>query len=127
MLTWPSIDLCFSCVGGDFLKVFLHLEASGVSEYTPWSGVLCGDLRDIPQVLYSSRSTLILEFHTQESSSANATGFFGNFHFIDRRKFHHGARVANFQIVVVFQDVGNGRDDRNEKSHSRALSSPAFL
>ncbi|XP_006563716.1 suppressor of lurcher protein 1 isoform X2 [Apis mellifera] len=75
------------CVGGDFLKVFLHLEGSGVSEYTPWSGVLCGDLRDVPQVLYSSRSTLILEFHTQESSSSNATGFFGNFHFIDRRLF----------------------------------------
>lgn len=73
-------------MGGDFLKVFLHLEGSGVSEYTPWSGVLCGDLRDVPQVLYSSRSTLILEFHTQESSSSNATGFFGNFHFIDRRK-----------------------------------------
>ncbi|XP_076547190.1 sol1 isoform X1 [Osmia lignaria lignaria] len=74
------------CVGGDFVKVFLHLETTGVSEYTPWSGVLCGDLRDIPQVLYSSRSTLILEFHTQGPPS-NATGFFGNFHFINRRLF----------------------------------------
>ncbi|KOC65710.1 Dorsal-ventral patterning protein tolloid, partial [Habropoda laboriosa] len=74
------------CVGGDFLKVFLHLETTGVSEYTPWSDVLCGDLRDIPQVLYSSRSTLILELHTQGPPS-NATGFFGNFRFIDRRLF----------------------------------------
>ncbi|CAD1475698.1 unnamed protein product [Heterotrigona itama] len=60
-------------------------ETSGVSEYTPWSGVLCGDIHDIPQVLYSSRSTLILELHTQGTSS-NATGFFGNFHFINRRE-----------------------------------------
>ncbi|KOX79770.1 hypothetical protein WN51_11380 [Melipona quadrifasciata] len=60
-------------------------ETSGVSEYTPWSGVLCGDLHDIPQVLYSSRSTLILELHTQGPPS-NATGFFGNFHFINRRE-----------------------------------------
>ncbi|XP_078032759.1 CUB domain-containing protein Sol1 [Augochlora pura] len=74
------------CVGGDFLKVFLHLESNGVSEYTPWSGVLCGELRDIPQILYSSRSTLILELHTQGPPS-NATGFFGNFRFIDRRLF----------------------------------------
>lgn len=81
-------------MGGDFLKVFLHLEGSGVSEYTPWSGVLCGDLRDVPQVLYSSRSTLILEFHSQESSSSNATGFFGNFHFIDRRK------LSNIYILL---------------------------
>ena len=71
------------CVGGDFLKVFLHLETNGVSEYTPWTGVLCGDLHDIPQVLYSSRSTLILELHTQGPPS-NATGFFGNFQFINR-------------------------------------------
>ncbi|XP_076164944.1 sol1 isoform X1 [Ptiloglossa arizonensis] len=74
------------CVGGDFLKVFLHLETTGVSEYTPWSGVLCGELRDIPQILYSSRSTLILELHSQ-SPPSNATGFSGNFRFIDRRMF----------------------------------------
>ncbi|KAG5308949.1 SOL1 protein, partial [Pseudoatta argentina] len=75
-----------SCTRGDFLKLFLHLESKGISEYTPWSGVLCGELRDIPQVLYSSRSTLILEFHTQFPSS-NATGFSGTFRFIDRRLF----------------------------------------
>ena len=73
------------CVGSDFMKVFLHLETTGVSEYTPWSGVLCGELRDIPQIFYSSRSTLILELHTQGPPS-NATGFFGNFRFIDRRE-----------------------------------------
>ncbi|XP_050449029.1 suppressor of lurcher protein 1 isoform X2 [Cataglyphis hispanica] len=77
---WPN------CSRGDYLKLFLHLEGKGVSEYTPWSGVLCGELRDIPQVLYSSRSRLILEFHT-ESPSSNATGFSGVFRFIDRRLF----------------------------------------
>ncbi|XP_014603020.1 PREDICTED: suppressor of lurcher protein 1-like isoform X2 [Polistes canadensis] len=75
------------CTRGDFVKVFLHLENEGVSEYTPWSGILCGELRDIPQILYSSRSTLILELHT-ELSSSNATGFSGTFRFIDR----HSAR-----------------------------------
>ncbi|KAF7388580.1 hypothetical protein HZH68_012522 [Vespula germanica] len=73
-----------SCTRGDFIKVFLHLENEGVSEYTPWSGILCGELRDIPQILYSSRSTLILELHT-ELPSSNATGFSGTFRFIDRR------------------------------------------
>lgn len=67
------------------MKLFLHLESKGISEYTPWSRVLCGELRDIPQVLYSSRSTLILEFHT-EGPSSNATGFSGTFRFIDRRE-----------------------------------------
>jgi len=80
-----STNFCFSCSPGDFLKLFLHLESRGVSEYTPWSGVLCGELRDVPQVFYSSRSTLILEFHT-ESATSNATGFSGTFHFIDRRE-----------------------------------------
>nr|XP_003705340.2 PREDICTED: dorsal-ventral patterning protein tolloid-like [Megachile rotundata] len=90
------------CVGGDFVKVFLHLETTGVSEYTPWTGVLCGDLRDIPQVLYSSRSTLILEFHTQGPPS-NATGFFGNFHFIDRRLFEtDGVLVSGTMCDLEF-------------------------
>lgn len=102
-------------MGGDFLKVFLHLEGSGVSEYTPWSGVLCGDLRDVPQVLYSSRSTLILEFHTQESSSSNATGFFGNFHFIDRRKlsFESFAFDTLFRLLVIrLEEVGGTMIER---------------
>ncbi|XP_066581452.1 suppressor of lurcher protein 1 [Prorops nasuta] len=75
------------CMRGDFVRVFLHLESNGVSEYTPWSGVLCGDLRDIPQVLYSSRSTLILELHTTKQTTVNATGFSGKFRFIDGSEF----------------------------------------
>ncbi|XP_046416512.1 suppressor of lurcher protein 1 [Neodiprion pinetum] len=75
-----------NCSSGDFIKVFLHLESKGVSEYTPWSGLLCGGLGDIPAKLYSSGPVLILELHT-EGASTNATGFTGSFHFIDRRKF----------------------------------------
>lgn len=88
----------FSCSRGDYLKLFLHLEGKGVSEYTPWSGVLCGELRDIPQVLYSSRSRLILEFHT-ESSPSNATGFSGIFRFIDRRKLKFLHTNLTFQTI----------------------------
>jgi hypothetical protein len=81
------------------LKLFLHLESRGISEYTPWSAVLCGELRDVPQVLYSSGSTLILEFHT-EGPSSNATGFSGTFRFIDRREF---LRIIIFlNIVIIF-------------------------
>ncbi|KAK0098101.1 hypothetical protein PV326_011180 [Microctonus aethiopoides] len=75
------------CTKGDYLKVFLHLEERGVSEYTPWSGLLCGSLRDIPQVLYSSRSTLILELHTGRVQTSNSTGFSGTFRYIDRREY----------------------------------------
>ncbi|XP_015603832.1 suppressor of lurcher protein 1 isoform X2 [Cephus cinctus] len=74
------------CSKSDFLKVFLHLENNGVSEYTPWSGLLCGTLADVPQVLYSSGRMLVLEFHT-EGLPVNSTGFSGNFRFIDRRMF----------------------------------------
>ncbi|KAI4474977.1 hypothetical protein M0804_014563, partial [Polistes exclamans] len=102
---------CFSCTRGDFVKVFLHLESEGVSEYTPWSGILCGELRDIPQILYSSRSTLILELHT-ELSSSNATGFSGTFRFIDRRNaqmqcvtnpfrsIHHPKSIVSNALII---------------------------
>lgn len=79
------LSFSYSCSRGDYLKVFLHLEGRGVSEYTPWSGLLCGNLSDIPQVLYSSRSTLVLEFHTVRPAG-NATGFTGTFRYIDRRE-----------------------------------------
>lgn len=81
------------------MKLFLHLESKGISEYTPWSRVLCGELRDIPQVLYSSRSTLILEFHT-EGPSSNATGFSGTFRFIDRREFLKFLYKTNFLMII---------------------------
>lgn len=86
------------------MKLFLHLEGKGVSEYTPWSGVLCGELRDIPQVLYSSRSKLILEFHT-ESSPSNATGFSGIFRFIDRRKLKFLHAHSTFQTTNKFLNL----------------------
>lgn len=89
------------------MKLFLHLEGKGVSEYTPWSSVLCGELRDIPQVLYSSKSRLVLEFHT-ENPPSNATGFSGVFRFIDRRKlklFLHAK--LTLQTINKFPNLKN--------------------
>ncbi|XP_068911532.1 suppressor of lurcher protein 1 isoform X2 [Tenebrio molitor] len=74
------------CIRGDYLKVFLHLERGEVNEYTPWETLLCGGLADIPTVLYSSGSGLVLEFHSG-SHTVNSTGFSGTFKFIDRRLF----------------------------------------
>lgn len=67
------------------MKLFIHLEGGEVNEYTPWAALLCGGRDNIPTVLYSSGPGLVLEFHTG-SHTANATGFFGTFRFIDRSK-----------------------------------------
>ncbi|XP_017778363.1 PREDICTED: deleted in malignant brain tumors 1 protein-like, partial [Nicrophorus vespilloides] len=75
-----------SCIRGDYVKLFLHLEGGEVNEYTPWAAMLCGGLGDIPTVLYSSGPGLVLEFHSG-SKTTNATGFSGTFRFIDRRLF----------------------------------------
>ncbi|XP_058807855.1 dorsal-ventral patterning protein tolloid-like [Phymastichus coffea] len=89
-----------NCARGDYLKVFLHLEPEvrGVSEYTPWSGLLCGNLADVPRVLYSSGPTLIFEFHTEAERAAgwpaNLTGFSGTFRFIDRRIFETDGQLV---------------------------------
>lgn len=77
---------CCSCLQGDYLKLFLHLEGAEVNEYTPWAALLCGGLTDIPHTLYSSGPGLVLEFHSG-SHTSNATGFLGSFRFIDRSKW----------------------------------------
>ncbi|XP_014279123.1 suppressor of lurcher protein 1 [Halyomorpha halys] len=69
------------CTGGDFLKVFLHLDSGGVNELTPWTGLLCG--RNPPRVLYSSGPALVLQMHTR-SPQANSSGFDGTFRFINK-------------------------------------------
>ncbi|GLV41233.1 hypothetical protein CBL_04757 [Carabus blaptoides fortunei] len=80
-----SIRRYSRCVYGDYLKLFLHLENGGdVNEYTPWTGLLCGTLSEVPHVLYSSGPGLVLEFHTT-SPTGNSSGFKGSFRFIDRR------------------------------------------
>ena len=83
----------FSCASGDYLKMFLHLdpEIEGVNEYTPWSGLLCGNITDIPQVLYSSGPSLVFEFHAETNShrtNAGNLGFSGSYRFIDKSKSH---------------------------------------
>lgn len=80
------IFVCFSCVRGDFIKLFLHLEGRGeVNEYTPWASLLCGSYTDIPQVFYSSGPGLVFEFHSDHIHT-NSTGFKGTFRFLDKRK-----------------------------------------
>ncbi|XP_011497210.1 PREDICTED: suppressor of lurcher protein 1 [Ceratosolen solmsi marchali] len=88
-----------NCTRGDSLKVFLHVEPSstGVSEYTPWSSLLCGSFQDIPRVLYSSGSTLVFEFHTESASAKTnntAAGFSGTFRFIDKRIFETDGKLT---------------------------------
>ncbi|KAL1139894.1 hypothetical protein AAG570_006871 [Ranatra chinensis] len=75
-----------TCAAGDYLKLFLHLDSGSVNEYTPWTGLLCGNRHQIPHVLYSSGPALVLEFHTYHIPS-NSTGFIGSFRFIDKIKW----------------------------------------
>uniref|UniRef100_A0ABD2W3R3 CUB domain-containing protein n=2 Tax=Trichogramma kaykai TaxID=54128 RepID=A0ABD2W3R3_9HYME len=107
------------CNRGDFLKVFLHLEPDerGVNEYTPWSGLLCGTLADIPQVLYSSGPTLIFEFHAEPSAkktNVTSPGFSGNFRFIDKRIFESDGqpvpnKMCDYQFVSSQYTPQHGR------------------
>ncbi|XP_063913005.1 suppressor of lurcher protein 1 isoform X2 [Zophobas morio] len=90
------------CIRGDYLKIFLHLEKGEVNEYTPWDLLLCGSLGDIPALLYSSSSGLVLEFHTG-SYTANASGFSGTFKFIDKSLFKtDGLKLPNSMCDYQF-------------------------
>ncbi|RZF38176.1 hypothetical protein LSTR_LSTR005537 [Laodelphax striatellus] len=93
------------CETGHFVKVFLHVDRAEVDEHTPWSGLLCGGLADIPHVLYSSGPGLVLEFHTAPTPlPSNATGFIGNFRFIDRRMFKtEGAQLPGSVCDYMFR------------------------
>ncbi|KAL1491555.1 hypothetical protein ABEB36_012134 [Hypothenemus hampei] len=74
------------CLRGDYLKVFVHLDSASINEYTPWESVYCGNMVDIPSVIYSSGPGLVLEFHSGPKIT-NSTGFTGSFSFIDKRLF----------------------------------------
>lgn len=56
-----------------------------MNEYSAWSRVLCGNRVDAPPALYSHGPLLVLEFHSG-AKPANASGFVGNYRFIDRSK-----------------------------------------
>lgn len=97
MIVTELFLVCFSCIRGDFVKLFLHLERGEVNEYTPWSGLLCGGYSDVPHVFYSSGPGLVLEFHT-DSLLSNSSGFIGTFRFIDRSKrFLHTYKLKRIQ------------------------------
>lgn len=96
-----SVFVCFSCIRGDFVKLFLHLERGEVNEYTPWSGLLCGGYSDVPHVFYSSGPGLVLEFHT-DSLLSNSSGFIGTFRFIDRSKiFLHTFKISKSNRIYI--------------------------
>ncbi|XP_075212598.1 suppressor of lurcher protein 1-like isoform X2 [Lycorma delicatula] len=115
-ITFKDFDVYkthLDCIGGDFLKIFLHLEKPEVDEYTNWSGLLCGGYSDVPAVLYSSGPVLILEFHTTDASS-NATGFIGTFRFIDRRTFRTDGQklpgtICDYQFISSNHTLNHGR------------------
>ncbi|XP_048521939.1 suppressor of lurcher protein 1 isoform X2 [Dendroctonus ponderosae] len=73
------------CLRGDYVKVFVHLDSARINEYTPWESVYCGNIADLPTVIYSSGPALVLEFHSG-SRTNNSLGFIGQFTFEDKRK-----------------------------------------
>lgn len=81
---------CYSCVRGDYLKVYWEVQGPGppgaVSERSGWARELCGGRVDTPPALYSPGPALVLEFHTGPKQN-NATGFVGTYSFIDRREY----------------------------------------
>lgn len=83
-----------SCIYGDYLKLFLHLESGDINEHTPWTSLLCGSLSDIPTMLYSSGPALVLEFHSGSHHGEKSSGFFGNFRFINKSK------LLNYSLLI---------------------------
>lgn len=91
---------------GDYLKLFLHLERAEVNEYTPWTGLLCGGLAEVPHVLYSSGPGLVLEFHSA-TPKGNNSGFRGTFRFIDKSKYNFSF-YRKYNFIMFFCLFGNG-------------------
>ncbi|KAJ0177898.1 hypothetical protein K1T71_006771 [Dendrolimus kikuchii] len=100
------------CIRGDYLKVYSEGGIQGpgppgINEYSAWSRVICGSRADAPPALYSHGPLLILEFHTG-SRTSNATGFIGNYRFIDRRNFEtDGVQVPETWCDYVFNSQPN--------------------
>ncbi|XP_018323335.1 suppressor of lurcher protein 1-like [Agrilus planipennis] len=86
-LEFDILKTQLSCIQQDFLKLFLHLESGDINEYTPWTALLCGELKELPShTLYSSGPGLVLEFHTGPQMP-KPSGFLGTFRFIDKKLF----------------------------------------
>ncbi|XP_060802249.1 suppressor of lurcher protein 1 [Amyelois transitella] len=99
------------CTHGDYLKVYsegFHGPGPpGINEYSAWSRVLCGSRADTPPALYSHGPLLVLELHTGPKIS-NATGFVGNYRFIDRKNFEtDGVQVPDTWCDYVFNSQPN--------------------
>jgi hypothetical protein len=85
-----SSFLFLRCLGGDYLKFFLHLEEDGVNELTPWNSLLCGQAQN--QSFYSSGRHLIIQFHSgpgtprRTQGNSDQLGFLGHFRYLNSSK-----------------------------------------
>ncbi|EEC04048.1 hypothetical protein IscW_ISCW016962 [Ixodes scapularis] len=99
-LTFDEFDvqkMSFECLYGDFVRLFLHLNETGVDASSGWNSLLCGKEADIEQVHYSSGRTLVFEFHTDWRHGDN-TGFRGTYRFIGR------SNCLNSPDMIVVHD-----------------------
>ncbi|XP_019769356.2 suppressor of lurcher protein 1 isoform X1 [Dendroctonus ponderosae] len=93
------------CLRGDYVKVFVHLDSARINEYTPWESVYCGNIADLPTVIYSSGPALVLEFHSG-SRTNNSLGFIGQFTFEDKRHFRtDGTLLSNTMCDYQFSSA----------------------
>jgi len=75
-------SLDYSCLFGDFIKLYLHLDGSRVNTNNiEFTDILCGKSVDIEQTHYSSGPTLAFEFHS-DWRGGNNTGFRGTYRFL---------------------------------------------
>ncbi|CAG2165425.1 unnamed protein product [Oppiella nova] len=104
-ITFDEFDVqktTIDCEYGDFVKLFLHLDAPGVNEKTAWNSILCGKIADIEQTHYSSHSNLIFEFRS-DWRNANNTGFRGTYRFLDKQMFRtDGELIAKSKCDYKF-------------------------
>lgn len=97
----------FSCVYGDYVKLFLHLDDSSgpvVNDDTPYNDVLCGKIADIEQTHYSSGSSLVFEFHS-DWRSGNNTGFRGTYRFLSRSEYLFRLFESSASVLECTLDI----------------------
>lgn len=104
-------SLCFSCIRGDYLKVYWEVQGPGppgaINERSAWARTLCGSRSDAPSALYSPGPGLVLEFHTGARQN-NATGFVGTFSFIDKREKLH---ISHYFFDVIYLSIRSYHSD----------------
>lgn len=108
-LTFDEFDvqkMNSECLYGDFVRLFLHLNDTGVDGSSVWNSVLCGKEVDIEQVHYSSGRTLVFEFHTDWRHGDN-TGFRGTYRFISKKMFQVDGALLPHTVCDYDFESGN--------------------